>query len=76
MGSSPEDDGSAVYDVPEEGVYNTPEAVYDTTGNNIVEERRTVSSSFVPASPKFDDRIYMDSNGNGAKKSGLSNIGE
>lgn len=76
MGSSQEDDG-VVYDVPEEGVYNTPEAVYDDTGNTMVEDggakgaKGKQALSTVPASPKFDDGIYMDSNGSGAKKAPL-----
>lgn len=76
MGSSHDDEG-AVYDLPEEGVYNTPEAVYDATGNAMLEEggggrRGASSSSTIPASPKFDDGIYMDSNGSGA---GLNHMG-
>ena len=44
-----------LYDNPEEGVYNIPEAVYDEAGVNIATE--------VAASPKFDDGIYMSSGG-------------
>jgi len=44
-----------LYDNPEEGVYNIPEAVYDEAGVNIAAE--------VAASPKFDDGIYMSSGG-------------
>ncbi len=48
------DNDGIVYDIPEEGMYNTAEAVYDDTGVNLAE---------VAASPKFDDGIYMSGGG-------------
>lgn len=66
------DEGGGMYDLPEEGVYNTPEAVYDDSGRNVAGAEATV-----PPSPKFDDGIYMDSNGTGALKGiGLGKMGE
>ena len=60
-------DDEAMYDVPEEGVYNTAEAVYDDRG-------QVTETPAVPFSPKFDDGIYMASNGNGAKKQAAPRI--
>ena len=66
-------------DIPEEDVYNTPEAVYDDQGHILMggASGGTSSSSFsfVPPSPKFDDRIYMDSGGN-RRGGGLESMGE
>ncbi len=49
-----EEEGDTVYDIPEEGVYNTPEGVYDDKSS------AKHNGATVPPSPKFDDGIYMD----------------
>ena len=52
--ASSNDGNNFDYDDPDEGMYNTAEAVYDDTGVNVAE---------VAASPKFDDGIYMSGGG-------------
>lgn len=73
---------SEIYDLPEEGVYNTPDAVYDETGDLIgisgsssprpqpplpPPPSSSVHADPVPFSPKFDDGIYMDANSSDLK---------
>lgn len=62
------------YNFPDEGVYNTAEGVYDDGVPGKVREGGV--ASMVPPSPKFDDGIYMDSNGGNPRKSGLENMCE
>lgn len=65
-------DDEAMYDIPEEGVYNTAEAVYDERGQTV--EVPSAETPAVPFSPKFDDGIYMESGGNGAKKQAAPSV--
>ena len=57
-----------LYDLPEENVYNTAEAVYDEKGCNIAEG--------TGSSPKFDDGIYMSSGNGGGGGGGIGSQGE